>query len=132
MSVVTLTKNVELTVEECITCGVVHAIPTELRTRYHKHGGFWVCPNGHSQGWNKKNSTSEAEKREAEIARLSSQIAYKDEQIASERRRVSAAKGEVTKIKKRVGNGVCPCCNRSFQNLHRHISNQHPEFVQEG
>jgi hypothetical protein len=23
---------------------------------------------------------------------------------------------------------VCPCCNRSFQNLRRHMATKHPEF----
>lgn len=34
-------------------------------------------------------------------------------------------------IKKRVGNGVCPCCNRTFENLSRHMSCKHPEYKTE-
>lgn len=41
-------------------------------------------------------------------------------------RQLSAARGQVTRIKNRVGNGVCPCCNRSFGNLHRHMQTKHP------
>lgn len=40
-----------------------------------------------------------------------------------------ATKGVVTKIKKRVSKGVCPCCNRSFENLKNHMESQHPEYV---
>ena len=42
-----------------------------------------------------------------------------------------AAKGQISKLKKRASAGVCPCCNRSFQNLRRHMGNKHPEFVGE-
>jgi hypothetical protein len=44
------------------------------------------------------------------------------------RRQLSASRGQVTKIKNRVGNGVCPCCDRSFTNLRRHMSTQHPAW----
>jgi hypothetical protein len=37
----------------------------------------------------------------------------------------------VTKLKQRVANGVCPCCHRSFVNLHRHMAGQHPDYTKE-
>lgn len=43
----------------------------------------------------------------------------------------TAAVGQVTKLKNRVGHGVCPCCNRSFGNLARHIESEHPTFIAE-
>ncbi len=43
-------------------------------------------------------------------------------------RRAAAARGQVTKIRNRVGNGVCPACSRTFQNLARHMACKHPEF----
>jgi hypothetical protein len=45
-------------------------------------------------------------------------------------RRLSATRGVVTRIRNRVANGVCPCCNRTFADLHRHMASQHPEFVE--
>jgi hypothetical protein len=35
------------------------------------------------------------------------------------------------RLKKRVKNGVCPCCTRSFQNLKQHIATKHPDFTKE-
>lgn len=29
-----------------------------------------------------------------------------------------------------VGAGVCPCCNRTFKNLARHMAGQHPGFTE--
>ena len=43
-------------------------------------------------------------------------------------RRASAARGQVTKLKNRAAAGVCPCCNRQFQNLKNHMATKHPEF----
>lgn len=53
------------------------------------------------------------------------------DQILKTERRLSATQGVVTRIKNRVGKGVCPCCNRYFANVHRHMANQHPEFAAE-
>ena len=40
-------------------------------------------------------------------------------------------KGQVTRIKKRVANGVCPCCNRTFKDLAAHMSTQHPDYIEQ-
>lgn len=41
-------------------------------------------------------------------------------------------KSEITKrrkIEKRVANGVCPCCNRTFEDLARHMSTKHKDYA---
>ena len=43
--------------------------------------------------------------------------------------RLKCDKAAKTRLKNRVGKGVCPCCNRSFANLKRHMASQHPEFA---
>lgn len=105
------------------------------QTRKEDHQVFW-CPHGHQQhfSWGK----TEEDKLREERDRLKQQLAYKDDVIANERReaeyqkkRVAVAKGQVTKLKNRAAAGVCPCCNRTFQNLHRHMSSQHPTFRDE-
>lgn len=56
------------------------------------------------------------------------------DEVYNEKRTVekslSAKKGQLTKLKKRVANGACPCCNRHFSDLYRHIQSQHPDYVQ--
>lgn len=112
-----------------IEFGVPHAFDTEQRQQG-KNGGFF-CPNGHAQVY----SESESDKLRRERDRLSQRLAEKDDDIRRERegreaaeRKAAAARGQVTRIKKRVGNGVCPCCTRSFTNLRRHMEAQHPEY----
>lgn len=46
-------------------------------------------------------------------------------------RRLAAQRGVTTRLKNRVANGVCPCCNRTFANLQRHMSTKHKGFIAE-
>lgn len=54
------------------------------------------------------------------------------DQIVVLQERVAAYKGQVTKVKRRVSKGVCPCCNRTFENLARNMESQHPAYGGEG
>jgi hypothetical protein len=96
----------------------------------------WYCPNGHAQSFLK--GESEEAKLRRERDQLAQRIAEKDDAIEAERqrrvlaeRRVAAAKGQVTKLKNRASKGVCPCCNRHFANLERHMATKHPAFTTE-
>jgi hypothetical protein len=66
---------------------------------------------------------------------MAQRIAEKDDEIRSERelreaaeRSAAAAKGNVTKLRKRAAAGVCPCCNRTFLALQKHMAHKHPDF----
>ena len=94
---------------------------------------FW-CPNGHHIHY----CTGEKQKLRDELAREK----HRTEQARAEanevraqrdaaRRSRNAQRGIVTRIKNRVGRGVCPCCNRTFQNLGRHMQGQHPTWTPE-
>lgn len=129
-------NGITCTVTECITCGIPFSVPLTVYETHRRTGGYHYCPNGHSQGWPKENSTEAKEKRELERLRQQ-QARWDDErrelqlQGDTERRRTAAARGQVTKLKKRAAAGVCPCCNRTFSDLARHMSGKHPEFVGE-
>lgn len=43
-------------------------------------------------------------------------------------RQLKATRGVVTRVKNRVSKGVCPCCNRYFEQLHKHMETQHPDY----
>lgn len=124
------------TVWTCKTCGVLATCPTDLMEYHRKSGGYHSCPNGHRWGWSKENSEDEQIRRERD--RLKQKLAEKDDQIRRERERreaaersASASRGQVTKMKNRAAAGVCPCCNRSFENLRRHMTAKHPGFKAE-
>jgi hypothetical protein len=120
----------------CGECGVEHYFPEALDAKNLELGpkGGWSCPNGHTRIY----SESAADKMSRERDRALQQIAQRDDEIAYIKkqrdladRRVSAAKGQITRIKKRAANGVCPCCNRTFADLARHMAGKHPGFAAE-
>lgn len=126
--------TVGLEVKNCPVCFIFYAVPKELMVRKNKENGSWYCPNGHSLVFTK----SELQQTREKLAQAQSDADYwknrkaeVDRQNEILQRQNSAKKGQITKIKNRVANGVCPCCNRSFVNLHRHMKNQHPDFQKE-
>lgn len=114
----------------CASCGIEFGMPSPfIAARRNDGKGFW-CPNGHSLTYGE----SEADKLRRERDRLKQQQAHWDDErrelqgrIETEGRRRAAARGQVTRLKNRAKAGLCPCCNRHFTNLERHMASQHPE-----
>jgi hypothetical protein len=112
-----------LKTETCCSCGIIFAFPDYMMDRLSNIGGSFYCPNGHQQYYAK-----------TEVARLREKL---DEQIRhstllSERafaakNREKKVQAEINRLKKRTSAGVCPCCNRTFQQLARHMKSKHPE-----
>lgn len=123
-------------------CGTWHAIPESLRHIQLKaqdagRDHFVHCPLGHQYAPAGKSQLQlEKERAAREAAQLRSRLDYQEtetriqreraEQLEKRRRAEKAAK---TRLKNRVARGVCPCCNRHFDNLQRHIQHQHPDFA---
>ncbi len=89
---------------------------------------FWYCINGHRQHFVAK---SDLEKTQELLETQRRWTAEAQRQRDEAQRSLQAQKAVTTRIKNRVGNGVCPCCKRSFCNLQRHMSTKHPEFKDE-
>jgi hypothetical protein len=123
----TLTIVEMYTVHCCTECGVDYAMTNAYEDRRRKDHRTFYCLNGHQQYYPQQN---EAEKERARAERLERQLANRDEDLRSVRASLTATKGQLTKTRKRVGNGVCPCCNRSFANLQRHMTGQHPDYIE--
>lgn len=123
--------SVEMVVMDCCVCGVIYALSAHMRNEREENGGSWHCPNGHKLSYTKSQVQREREKREATerlLRQTESRAERLSDQVGLERKRTASYKGQVTRIKNRVANGVCPCCNRTFANLQRHMANQHPDF----
>jgi hypothetical protein len=117
----------DLEQQDCITCGCVFGVPGGFTEQRRRDKATFYCPNGHSMSY----TESEADKLRRERDRLAQRLAEKDDTIKDLENRRRAALGQVTKLRKRVGNGVCPCCARSFSNLRNHMQTQHPDFKAE-
>lgn len=116
-------KQIVLETEECCNCGVVFAMPDYMMRGLRTNGGTFYCPNGHGQHYTKTEVQRLREKldEQTKAATLMAERARAAE--ASEQK----AQTEMKRMKKRASAGVCPCCNRTFQQLARHMKMKHPD-----
>lgn len=110
----------------CISCGVAYIVPKVVIEKHREQGGFHQCSNGHSQGWSADGS--EIGKLRRERDRIKQDNARLAEEAAEAERATQRAKAETARLLKRQAAGVCPCCNRSFVALSRHMKTKHPDF----
>jgi len=79
----------------------------------------------------KEELKAERESRARERASNDQYEARLRDERDSYKNKARAQKAAKTRLKNRVAAGVCPCCNRTFQNLARHMDHQHPDFKSE-
>lgn len=118
-----LRQEVVLETEECCKFGMMFAMPAAVRQRRLEDGGSFWCPNGHEQHFSKSEVQRLREKLD-EQTRAATRQAYRALAAEVAERR---AKAELKRVNRRVSAGVCPCCNRTFQNLARHMKTKHSE-----
>ncbi len=109
-------------------CGLVFAVPTWWEEKRREDHAWWYCPNGHLQHYSGE-SDLERERRLRKSAQDSSD--WYEKRLTKEENSHRATKGHLTRAKKRAAHGVCPCCQRSFSNVQRHMERQHPDYVEE-
>lgn len=124
MSSTALSFAITLTSIECGRCGGVYAINERYREKKHEEGAGWHCPYCETAwGYFRNSKIARLEKeRDAAINREQ----WAKERMESEIRSHRATRGQLTRVKNRVKAGVCICCNRTFQNLARHMATKHP------
>ena len=94
----------ELHTLTCGACGTPFAMDATLyEKKVEAHGDFY-CPNGHCRHFV---GQTKAEK-------LQEQLNDQARKFATELNLRLETEAQLAKLKKRVGNGVCPCCKRSF------------------
>lgn len=123
--------------QSCITCFIAFRVPAGFTAWRREDCVSFYCPNGHSMSYSKNDRPLEIMRRERDL--LAQRIAQRDDEIKRQRemreaaeREAAVARGQVTKLKKRAIGGVCPCCNRTFSALRKHMACKHPAFAAEG
>lgn len=114
-------------------CGHVVYLGVEHQAELRRtHRSFWCTICGNTNVY----------KGESDIESLTRQLTSKQDMLDTARqqrddelvkrrtveRRLTAQRGATKRIKNRVGNGVCPCCTRSFANLRGHMATKHPGY----
>lgn len=111
--------------EQCCNCGVSFAMTADFKRRRLEDRKIFYCPAGHGQHYTGK----------TEAQRLKDELERKNQMLDAANARAATAEQEKSRVSKshkimraRIVNGVCPCCNRTFQNLLMHMKSEHPDF----
>jgi len=117
----TYSRTTNFVTISCYKCGVLFGMSEQFYEQRKRDQATWYCMNGHGQGF-----------RESPEAQLKAQLARTQEQLVAANARAGKAENDHkrvtkahTRMRTRVMNGVCPCCNRTFQNLLRHMQTEH-------
>jgi len=129
---VTSAQGYQLYVLDCPTCGVVSATTREYEETRRKDGKAFYCPNGHSGSFPVGKTEEQRLREQLNEANRATERERKSREWAEQRAKganISAgmARASERRLRARVGAGVCPCCNRTFQQLARHMKSKHPE-----
>ncbi len=113
----------------CGKCGIVFGVPDRWFEARREDKTTFYCPNGDPRAYVKSTAEKLKEEKESMERRLQAELNSANHlRLVAEK----ALKSEVTKrrkIEKRVANGVCPCCNRTFEDLARHMSTKHKDYA---
>jgi hypothetical protein len=126
----TITYSGQLVVLSC-WCGIRHAVPSQLRNHQQsqqdngEHPDSIYCPLGHQHVPSGEGKAAKLERRLQREREERARVTAEREQAEASAR---AYKGSATKARKRAAAALCPCCNRSFVQLRRHMAAKHPDY----
>ena len=109
----------------CGECGIMFQVPTGFDQERRESGGDWYCPNGHCRVY----KTREVDRLKRQLKSAEDSAAWNRRRLESEQNSHCATKGHLTRQKRRAAAGVCPCCDRTFKQLARHMKSQHPDYA---
>jgi hypothetical protein len=118
-------KTITMITVECCSCGVVFGMPSDLNERFmNDPSKYFYCPNGHNQHYSKSKEQRLREEAERKLQQKENELAN----LASTKIQLEGQLKKANSKLKRVQNGVCPCCNRTFKDLAAHMKTKHPEL----
>jgi len=131
----TITIGTELKVIQCGECGGIYALNKRYVDKKWEDGGYWTCPYC-KNGWGYGESEMDRLKKKLSKANndstfLSNRLAREKASHEQTQMSLRGHKAAKTRIINRISKGVCPCCNRYFKDLHKHIENQHPNYCKQ-
>lgn len=112
----------------CGECGIKFFVPSnwvEDRRDKGNYGRRFHCPNGHVRVWSE--STLDVVTRERD--RLKQANARLEDELRDGVARADREAKKAARVKRRAEAALCPCCNRHFSQLERHMKSKHPDVV---
>jgi hypothetical protein len=124
--------SISLDTMTCGECGITFAVPASFKAKRMEDRRGWFCPNGHQRHFV---GQTEAEKLRDELAReranadqVKASRDYWVQQHNAKERSLRATKAVVTRTKKKIVAGRCPCCSHQFRDLKTHMMTRHPKY----
>jgi len=110
-----ITLGVQFVEESCCQCGVLFAMTVDYKNRMRELAETrnFYCPNGHSQHYCGKSY-------DQQIADLRLTVQQRDNLLSDERK-------SRERLERRVRQGVCLYCKRTFSNLAQHMACKHKD-----
>jgi uncharacterized protein (DUF2461 family) len=119
--------SVTLETESCCVCGTHFAMPDTLQRAARRDPEIWFyCPIGHKQHYS-EGEADRLRKKLEEQTREATRQAQRALEAQVERDAEAKLRAKAERKLKRVQRGVCPSCNRTFENLARHMACKHAE-----
>lgn len=120
------TEIIEFVMEECYKCGIPFMFPNYQKKRLVASQELFYCPNGHPQHYCGK---TEAQKLKDELELQKQQHQRAQQQLSDTLLDTMNERNKLKQQVKRIHKGVCPCCNRTFVNVQRHMETKHPDVL---
>lgn len=125
------TVTTKLVAIECFKCHVLFGMTEYHDRRCRDDGSEFFCPNGHNLVYRETNVMKQrkrAEQLERQLAASQSSLLTVARDRDHQARRAVSLKGVVTRTRKRIASGKCPCCHHGFANLAAHMLRHHPGY----
>lgn len=120
----------QLEVLSCWSCGILYAVPEAMLASGRNDPSIsWYCPNGHNTHFPGKTVTERLAAERNRAGRIAAERDQLQASLRSQRAATTRARNERDRLERRAKAGVCPCCQRTFKQLRRHIASQHPDFT---
>lgn len=116
------TFSIEAKTVVCSECGIPFSVPDSYQKRLRSTHETFYCPNGHGQWYPAKSKTEILEEK---LRQKENELA----QTTTARIQIESQLNKAQKKLKRVAEGQCPCCDKTYKHLAAHMKNKHPETV---
>lgn len=109
--------SIELETVVCCSCGIPFGLPVNYKRKLLETHGDFYCPNGHTLVFN-------GESKSEKLQRL---LRQKENELAQKIATNIQLDNQLTKIKKDISQGKCPCCGKTYKRLANHMARKHPK-----
>lgn len=127
----TFTGTDTFVIQTCCNCHMQFAMTEAFAKCRRTDKKDFYCPAGHPQRYIGESDRDKAQRLAGQLDIERSRHAGTTKQLDYQSRARKAVSTRLKKVTVRVGNGVCPCCNRSFSQLANHMASEHPHYAKE-